>query len=254
MKLAKLLLTLVLASFACLTVANPMWEPDLPRAKSAFEKETRVPLRAGHYIEPTLFKGFYAVRTGQAGGPSAYFREDMGWLGNIKSPGWVIQSPAEDNPAYKHTWLRQQLAQIPLEQLVLVKRSTPPVAVIWSAPDCPYCRKLEKTLEQENASVYVVTVGVAENGFRQAARVYCADDPAQAWRKVMQGSEINGRAKTSCQYPRDMLNDIGFFLGMGRMATPIVVFADGSTVIGWNDQNAWMLLRKKISEQIFFND
>ncbi|HNS59141.1 MAG TPA: DsbC family protein, partial [Nitrosomonas europaea] len=112
-----------------------MWEPDLPRAKSAFEKETRVPLRAGHYIEPTLFKGFYAVRTGQAGGPSAYFREDMGWLGNIKSPGWVIQSPAEDNPAYKHTWLRQQLAQIPLEQLVLVKRSTPPVAVIWSAPD-----------------------------------------------------------------------------------------------------------------------
>lgn len=65
MKLAKLLLTLVLASFACLTVANPMWEPDLPRAKSAFEKETRVPLRAGHYIEPTLFKGFMPCARGR---------------------------------------------------------------------------------------------------------------------------------------------------------------------------------------------
>lgn len=253
MNFIKMVFAGVVSFFSCQAMAGPAWAPDLPKARAAFEKETGIPLRAGHHIEPTIFKGYYAVRASQAGGASAYFREDMGWLGNIKSPGWVIQSPAEDNPAYKHTWLRQQLAQIPLEQLVLVKRSTPPVAVIWSAPDCPYCRKLEKTLEQENASVYVVPVGVAENGFRQAARVYCADDPAQAWRKVMQGSEINGQAKTSCQYPRDMLNDIGFFLGMGRLATPIVIFADGFTITGWGEQGH-ALLRQKISDKIFFND
>jgi glycyl-tRNA synthetase beta chain len=38
----------------------------------------------------------------------------------------------------------------------------------------------------------------------------------------------------------------------GRLATPIVVFADGSTVTGWDDQRARARLREKIAQQIFF--
>jgi protein disulfide-isomerase len=68
----------------------------------------------------------------------------------------------------------------------------------------------------------------------------------------MEGTEIDDQVRSSCVYPRDMLNDIGFFFGMGRMATPIVIFADGATVIGWNDQDARMLLQEKIKDQIFY--
>ncbi|ABI59480.1 protein disulfide-isomerase [Nitrosomonas eutropha C91] len=33
---------------------------------------------------------------------------------------------------------------MPLDHLILIERSTSPVAIIWSASDCPYCRLLEK--------------------------------------------------------------------------------------------------------------
>jgi len=239
--------------FSWQAMAGPSWTPDLSKARAAFEKETGIPLRAGHRIEPTIFKGYYAVRTGKIGSASAYFREDMAWLGNVKSPGWSIQLPAENSSEEKRAWLQQQLEQVPLDHLILVERSTPPVAIIWSAPDCPYCRLLEKALEQEGASVYLAPVGVSESGFEQAAKVYCSGQPAQAWKTVMQNTGADGLPKPACEYPRDMLNDIGFFLGMGRLATPIVIFADGFTITGWGEQGQ-VLLRQKISDKVFFND
>jgi hypothetical protein len=252
MNLIKLLQIAALLLSVQVAFADPAWKPNLSKAKAAFEKETGITLRAGHRIEPTIFSGYYAVRSGQAGKPSAYFREDMVWLGNVKLQGWAVHSPSENSLAGRHAWLQKQLKQIPLDQLILVKRAKPPTVVVWSAPDCPFCRKLEKTLAQEDVSAYVVPVGVSEKGFQQAAQVYCANNPSRAWTAVMEGTEINDQVRSSCVYPRDMLNDIGFFFGMGRMATPIVIFADGATVIGWNDQGARMLLQEKIKDQIFY--
>lgn len=254
MNFIKVVFAGVIGVLSCQAMADPAWAPDVPKARAAFEKETGIPLRAGHRIEPTIFKGYYAVRTSKSGGASAYFREDMAWLGNIKSPGWSIQSPADNSSGGKRAWLQQQLGQVPLDRLVLVKRSTPPVAVIWSAPDCPYCRMLEKALEQEGASVYVAPVGVSESGFGQAAKVYCSGQPAQTWKAVMQNAgATDDLPKPACDYPRDMLSDIGFFFGMGRPVTPIVIFADGFTITGWGEQGQ-VLLRQKIGDKIFFND
>lgn len=113
---------------------------------------------------------------------------------------------------------------------------------------------LEKALEQEGASVYVAPAGVSESGFEQAASVYCSDQPAQAWKAVMQNAgAADDLLKLPCDYPRDMLNDVGFFFGMGRPVTPIVIFADGFTITGWGEQGQ-VLLRQKISDKVFFND
>ena len=63
------------------SLAEESWKADVPKAQKAFEKEMGLPLRAGHHIEPTVFPGYYAIRSGNAGKKaSAYFREDMIWM------------------------------------------------------------------------------------------------------------------------------------------------------------------------------
>ena len=233
--------------------ADGAWKADAPRAQAAFEKETGQPLRPGHRVEPTVFPGYYAVRSGAVGAPSAYFREDMVWTANVRAAGWTIGSATESSPEGRIRWLKEQVRQLPLERLILVKRNKPPVAVIWSAPDCPFCRRLEEALEKEGVSAYVAPVGLSEEGYQRAAAAYCAKEPGKAWSAAMLGKAAAGPPRPGCAYPRDMLGDIGFFFGQGRLATPIVVFADGSTVAGWDDQRAPARLREKIAQQIYFS-
>lgn len=235
-------------------LAGETWAVDIGQARVKFEAVTGAPLRAGHRVESTVFPGYYAVRSGGPGEAAAYFREDMSWMGNVRSQGWTTSSISENSSEGQRRWLKDQVSHLPLDQLILVKRSKPPVAVIWSAPDCPFCRRLEKALEQEDVSVYVAPVGLSIDGYRRSAEIYCAMDSAKAWISAMHGSQVDSKQRPSCAYPRDMLGDIGFFVGRGRVVTPIVVFADGSTITGWDDEHALARLREKIAQKIFFPD
>lgn len=247
---------LVAVSFLFLiqsALAEESRKVDLSRAQAAFEREIGTSLRAGYRVEPTVFPGYYAVRPGSSSGRgSAYFREDMLWMGNVKTPGWVSRSTIENSPEGRVRWLKEQVKHLPLDRLILIQRSQPIVAVIWSAPDCHFCRKLEDALEQEGVSAYVAPVGLSKEGYQRSAEVYCNKDPSKAWTAIMHGNRLDSPSVPSCSYPRDMLDDIGFFFGQGRLVTPIVVFADGSTVSGWDDLRGRARLREKISKQIFF--
>ncbi|MCM8594777.1 thioredoxin fold domain-containing protein [Accumulibacter sp.] len=233
-------------------LAEGAWKPDVARAQAALEKETGVPLRAGFRIEPTVFAGYYALRSGAPGGPVAYFRDDMVWTGNLRAPGWTVRSAAENSPEGRIQWLRERVGQVPLDRLVFVRRTSRPAVIIWSAPDCPFCRRLEAFLEQQGVSAYVAPVGLSEDGFRQAAAAYCSREPGRAWTEAMHGRPVSGAPRPSCAYPRELLGDIGFFFGQGRVATPIVVFADGSTISGWDDQKGPARLREKLAQGVFF--
>jgi protein disulfide-isomerase len=247
----KLLMVAALSFSALILLANQTLISDITKVQVAFEKETGMPLRKGHHIEPIIFPGFYAVRSGQAEMPSAYFREDMAWLGNVKKQGLVFKSPSDNSPEVRNAWLKEQLSYLPLDKLIFVKRSKPAPVIIWSAPDCGFCRKLERALEQEDVSAYVAPVGISEEGYQQAATVYCDYDPSRAWMAIMQGARNANQPRSSCEYPRDMLTDIGFFFGMGRLATPIVIFADGSTITGWDDKDI-LTLQDKVERKTFF--
>lgn len=231
------------------------WTPDAAAARATFERTTGAPLRAGFRIEPTVFPRYYALRSDVAGRPSAYFRDDMQWTANVRSAGWSMAGDAPPAPGDLQRWQREQLRAVPLERLVKVRRSTPFVAVIWSAPDCPFCRRLERSLEESGASVYVAPVGLAESGFARSAQVYCAADPGAAWRAAMGEAAATGSATASrpgCAYPRAMMTDIGFFLGRGRLATPIVVFADGSSITGWDGERAPARLKQVLAQKLYF--
>lgn len=59
-------------------------------------------------------------------------------------------------------------------------------------------------------------------------------------------------SRPGCVYPRQSMSDIGFFLGRGRLATPIVVFADGSSVTGWDDKVVPERFRRAIDAKMYF--
>lgn len=245
------------AAQAAMATATPVlsWTPDVAAARAAFERETGAPLRAGFRIEPTVFPRYYALRSDTPGRSGVYFRDDMQWSANLRSAGWSLAGGAAPSPEALMRWQQEQVRALPLARLVKVERRTPFVAVIWSAPDCPFCRRLERSLEEAGASVYLAPVGLAEDGFLRSAQVYCAADPGAAWRMAMGeqvGSGMQAPARPGCSYPRDLLVDIGFFLGRGRLATPIVVFADGSTVTGWDDRRGPQRLREMLGRQQFF--
>ena len=253
MKFIRWLLFIAINYFIIQNVlADDTWQSNVSQAQMTFERATGRPLRDGHRIEATVFPDYYAVRSGNVGGPAAYFRNDMMWTANIKSTGWSTMPLSESSAESQAHWLKEQVEHLPLDKLILVKRDKPPVAVIWSAPDCPFCRRLESALERENVSVYVAPVGLSEEGYRLSAELYCAQDPAKAWTATMQGGQVNNTPRPGCVYQRDMLGDIGFFIGRGHPVTPIVAFADGTTITGWDDEHALVRLREKIAQNIFF--
>lgn len=225
-------------------------------ARATFERFTGSPLRAGFRVEPTLVPRYYTLRSDVPGRGGVYFREDMAWTANVRGPGWSAADGSHSNPQALAAWYREVVLSLPLDRLVPVKRETPFVAVIWSAPDCPVCRKLEASLEAAGASVYVAPVGLSEEGFRRAAQAYCARDSGAAWRAAMGGQKANPEsveARADCGYPRDQMVDLGYFLGRGRLATPLVVFADGTGITGWDDRLGPERLREMLSGKRFFS-
>lgn len=252
MSILKYLSTTILLLFLQTVAANQSWTPNVSKAQTAFEAATKHPLKVGHRIEPTIFPRFYAVRSGSAGAPAAYFREDFGWLGNIIKQGWAINSAAESSQEGRAAWLKSQVGSLPLDQLIYIKRGKPAAVVIWTAPDCAFCRKLEQTLEREDISAYVAPVGLSEAGYQESADIYCANDPAKSWNAAMHNVATDHTKKPNCVYPVDMMKDIGFFFGFGRLATPVVIFADGSTITGWEDERGLAVLREKIAQKLFY--
>lgn len=231
------------------------WDADVAAATAAFEKATGAPLRPGFRIEPTVFPRYYALRS--PAGKSGYFRDDLQWTANVRSLGWTTGEGRSPDPGDFARWQQELVKSLPLELLIPVRRDTRFVAVVWSAPDCPYCRRLEHFLEEEGISVFVVPIGLSTEGFARSARAYCSENPADAWRGVFvagAGSvgSVRPGGRANCAYPQEELIDIGFFLARGRPVTPIVVFSDGSSISGWDDQRAPQRVREKLENGAFF--
>lgn len=230
------------------------WKADVVAAQAAFEKATGAPLRVGFRIEPTVFPRYYALRS--ASGQSAYFRDDLRWTANVRSAGWSIGEGRRPSATEFAQWQRELARSIPLGLAIPVQRKTRFVAVVWSAPDCPFCNRLERFLDDEGISVYVVPVGLSEQGFVRAARAYCAGNPAVAWRNAFAADDGSAQPaspqRRDCSYPRGAFLDVGFFLGRGRLATPIITFADGSSIAGWDDRRGPARLREMLARGVVF--
>jgi thiol:disulfide interchange protein DsbC len=121
---------------------------------------------------------------------------------------------------------------LPLELAIKQTRgSGKRVMAVFEDPRCPFCKRLEKSLQQvDDVTVYVFLYPVlGDESVAKARSVWCSPDPAKAWRDLM----IQGKAPVAagdCSTPIPHILALG--QRMGVRGTPTIIFADGRRLAG----------------------
>ena len=125
---------------------------------------------------------------------------------------------------------RVPLDSLPLQSAIkIVKGDGKRRVAIFTDPNCPYCKQLEKELlNVTNVTIYTLLYPVLKGSMELSKKIWCSDDKIKAWDDFM----LKGVAPTSkdCETPLDVLVKSGQENKVS--GTPTLVFADGSIVGG----------------------
>lgn len=184
---------------------------------------------AGSNIEVTKTTfGWYEV---YAGGRLFYTDEDVNYffLGNI------VEAKSMSNITAQRL---QKLSAIKFESLPLdfaiktVRGSGKRKVAVFSDPDCPYCKRLEKDLANvTDVTIYTFLYPIPSlhpDAARKSKAIWCAPNRQKAWDDYMLRGVL--AADKSCDSPIDEIQAVGQKYKMN--GTPTLVFADGRVVPG----------------------
>ena len=100
---------------------------------------------------------------------------------------------------------RVPLDSLPLKSAIkIVKGDGKRHVAIFTDPNCPYCKKLEKELlDINNVTIYTLLYPVLNGSMELAKKIWCADNQIKAWDDYM----LKNIAPTSkeCETPLDVL-------------------------------------------------
>lgn len=102
---------------------------------------------------------------------------------------------------------------------------------IFADPNCGYCKRLEKSLQQlDNVTIYTYLIPIlAADSAVKAKQIWCSADPSKSYIDWM----VNGIApsgKTDCATPLD--KNLALAKTYGITGTPTLFFIDGSRFPG----------------------
>jgi thiol:disulfide interchange protein DsbC len=129
---------------------------------------------------------------------------------------------------------RVDFGSLPLAQAVkVVKGNGSRKMAVFSDPDCPYCKKLEKELIGVNdVTIYTFLYpldGLHPDAANKSRAIWCAPDRSKAWQEwILNGQLPKGVA--SCDAPIKEVAELGRKLGIS--STPTLIFADGKRLLG----------------------
>ena len=184
---------------------------------------------AGSNIEVTKTTfGWYEV---YAGGRLFYTDEDVNYffLGNI------VEAKSMSNITAQRL---QKLSAIKFESLPLdfaiktVKGNGKRKVAVFSDPDCPYCKRLEKDIANvTDVTIYTFLYPIPSlhpDAARKSKAIWCAPNRQKAWDDYMLRGVL--ATEKSCDSPIDEIQAVGQKYKMN--GTPTLVFADGRVVPG----------------------
>ena len=125
--------------------------------------------------------------------------------------------------------------QLPLDDAIkFVRGNGERVMYLFSDVDCPFCTRLETTLQDiDNITVYIFMYPI--DSLHPAARakqkaIWCAKDRLAAWQDAVLRRKFDPNAKGDCDNPVDRTVELGQKLGV--RATPTFFLADGRMMAG----------------------
>ena len=102
---------------------------------------------------------------------------------------------------------------------------------MFSDPNCGYCKRLEKSLQQlDNVTVYTYLIPIlSPDSAQKSKQIWCAADPYKAYIDWMI-NVIAPSGKSDCSTPLD--KNMAFAKSYGITGTPTLFFTDGSRFPG----------------------
>jgi thiol:disulfide interchange protein DsbC len=212
-------------------------------ADEASLKKTLQPIFPGEKIESlkkTPYLGLYEV---VVGGELFYTDEKGSYLffGHVVDPQTRQSLTSERLQKIKEA-RRISPASLPLESAIkAVRGNGKRKLVVFSDPNCPYCKRLEKELANiSDVTIYTLLYPVLNGSMPTATAIWCSPDRLKAWDDFMlRGVAPAGK---TCETPIEALIEAGKKNGIN--GTPTLIFADGSVVPGMVPADA---IEKKLS-------
>ena len=129
---------------------------------------------------------------------------------------------------------RIDVASLPIEQAIERVQGTPKHTLyVFTDPLCPYCRKLEATLNQLNdVRIYTFLsplVTLHPEAREVAARIWCAKEPVKAFKAVMLEGET---LTTSSQCETPIFKNEALMRTLGIKGTPTLFLENGDRLTG----------------------
>lgn len=102
---------------------------------------------------------------------------------------------------------------------------------IFSDPNCGYCKRLEKSLQQlDNVTIFTYLIPIlGPDSLQKSKQIWCATDPYKAYIDWMVNG-ISPSGKSDCSIPLD--KNMAFAKSYGITGTPTLFFTDGSRFPG----------------------
>jgi thiol:disulfide interchange protein DsbC len=122
-----------------------------------------------------------------------------------------------------------RFSDLPLEMAIkTVKGDGRRVMAVFEDPNCPYCRKLHRTLGQiDNVTVYTFLLNIlSTDSAARSKDIWCAPDRSLAWQQWMTEAKAPPGAPAACVTPNEQVLALGRKLHVE--GTPTIYFADGS--------------------------
>ena len=180
-------------------------------------------------VAPTPIPGLFEV---YANGQIIYVDKQ----GDYLLAGPLKETRSKTNLTQQRLEILQTVAfaSLPLDKAILIRRGKGERKLaVFSDPDCPYCKALEKELAQlDNVSIYTFLYPLEDlhpGATAKADAIWCAPDRAAAWSAHMLHSKLDTSVE-KCATPVQDLVKLGAQLGM--QGTPAMIFSDGQRIEG----------------------
>ena len=182
-------------------------------------------------INKTQFPGLYEV---VMDGSIFYTDESFNWF--IVEGRLVDPKSRKDLTSPRLEALRQvDFNSLPLDQAIkVIKGNGARKVAVFSDPDCPFCRKLEKEGLATITDVTVYTFlfpleGLHPKAADKAKVIWCAPDRVKAWNDWILNGQLP-KSGADCSTPLEKNASLGRKLGIS--STPTLIFENGKRLNG----------------------
>lgn len=191
-------------------------------------------LHIGDTLERVLrspYDGLYEVDIRGPEGPMVYY---VNQSASLIFEGQVIDAQSGRNLTQERIHLLSAIKwqSLPFASAIKsVRGSGRREIAVLTDPNCPYCRRLEKTLAQiSDLTVYTFLYPILEpSSVPLAESVWCSKDRAKAWRDLML-HQLRPNATPDCETPIKQIVALG--RSLGASTTPTWFLRDGERYQG----------------------